>query len=111
MSDNMVERVARALYARELERARHCEAVLSQARGAPIKDTMEPFEDCKEAWLGDARAAIEAMREPTPEMIDAGLAVTPWEECRTGGSRKSDTTARLIWPAMITAALAPAGRE
>jgi len=42
---------------------------------------------------GDARAAIEAMREPTGEMLDAGDAA-----CAGANER--------VWPAMIDAALA-----
>jgi hypothetical protein len=60
MSDNMIERVARALYAMEYSG----------------DSTTAEF------WERMARAAIEAMREPTQAMLDAGepqvLTETVW---------------------------------
>lgn len=57
-----LEAAARALYEREAARARHCEAILSRASGKPIKDTMEPWAEARELYIGDARAALEAAR-------------------------------------------------
>jgi hypothetical protein len=45
-----------------------------------------------------ARAAIEAMREPTPEMIEAGN-IPGWDDSVSVGLSEE------IWPAMIDAAL------
>ncbi len=53
--NEMVERVARAMRAREWDGDYWNEADMSD----------------KEYWLASARAAIEAMREPTEAMIDA----------------------------------------
>lgn len=55
-----LEAAARALYEREAERARHCEAILSRASGKPIKDTMEPWGEVRDLYIEDARAALEA---------------------------------------------------
>lgn len=55
-----IEAAARALYERERERANHCSDILTIAAGKPVKDHMEPWEECREFYLGDARAAMEA---------------------------------------------------
>lgn len=55
-----IEAAARALYECEKARDLHCAAVLSKAKGTPIKPMMEPWEECRECYLGDARAALEA---------------------------------------------------
>lgn len=46
-------------------------------------------------WQSDARAAIEAMREPTLDMLGAGRRVHPY-----------DCDVEESWPVMIDAALA-----
>jgi hypothetical protein len=58
-----MEAAARALYECERQRANHCDAVLSRAFGKPVKDHMEPWDECKEFYLGDARAALDAATE------------------------------------------------
>lgn len=55
-----IEAAARALYERERERANHCSDILSKAAGKPIKDHMEPWEECRKFYLEDARVALEA---------------------------------------------------
>ncbi len=50
-----------------------------------------------QAWTGEARAAIEAMREPTDAMIDAGAVAE--------GDGNLEAQARNLWAAMIDAAL------
>lgn len=83
---DMIERVARALYNRE-------------ARGhgdwsvdCPPGSTFERY------WLDSARAAIEAMREPTEAMYRAAeTAIDPLS---------SESAVGQYWPAMIDAALA-----
>jgi len=58
------ERVARALYERRWR----------EVKGDAVKDPDQRFELSvyREHYLGDARAAIAAMREPTEGMEDAG---------------------------------------
>ena len=50
----------------------------------------------KDAWHRDARAAIEAMREPTEEMAQAGYQVAHGTYSDEG---------EIVWRAMIDAAL------
>ena len=61
---NMVRHVAIEVRRNKFERSR---------RGGFFDETVEPTE----TELDDARAAIEALREPTAEMIDAGRDVGP----------------------------------
>lgn len=62
MAESMIERVARAMFD-------------ADATGYP--GISVPFEGqsigVQDRWLGLARAAIEAMREPTDAMVDAGV--------------------------------------
>lgn len=62
MTENMMERIGKAIY--EGRNGNGCTAWgrLPQSHKAP--------------YLSDARAAIEAMREPTPEMLAATLPIT-----------------------------------
>lgn len=79
MSEDMVERVARAIaYAVSLQ----------SDSGVPPKWS---------EWRDEARAAIEAMREPTPDMFLAAE--------KAGISFQ---TQQRVWPAMIDAALSGA---
>ena len=55
-----LEAAARALYECERQRAAHCGAVLSRAAGKQIVDYMEPWEECCDIYIADARAALEA---------------------------------------------------
>ena len=73
--DSMVERVARAI-------CRH-----------------EGDEEDWPCWFGEARAAIEAMREPTEAMVDAFV----WY----GHGKTIGDVARIGWQSMIDAALSP----
>lgn len=57
---DVIEAAARALYDREKERAALCSDVFSLASGRPVEDRMEPWEECRDVYLGDARAALEA---------------------------------------------------
>lgn len=54
-----------------------------------------------EEWLEAARAAIEAMREPTEEIVRA------FEVCPASGYETLSAEAKFTWQAMIDAALAP----
>ncbi|MBO9624186.1 MAG: hypothetical protein J7500_15870 [Sphingomonas sp.] len=69
--------------------------------------------DMWENWQEEARAAIEAMREPDKHMIDAGITaageVEDWPR-DTDGSYRADTPSDMpkpVWHAMIDAALQP----
>lgn len=76
MAESMVERVARALHARKY----------GEWYDGPCTMT-----DSQRECLASARAAIEAMREPTRDMIARGS----WHR----------DNERLFWQAMIDAAL------
>lgn len=54
-----------------------------------------------------ARAAIEAMREPTEEMKDLGANGVPDRPCPYSGLPTEEAHAAEIWGIMIDAALAP----
>lgn len=102
----MVERVARALYAREAERSANVTKFVRNFN-ADARDDMEPFEECAETWLGDARAAIDAMREPTPEIVAAFWRVkNGWHF--HDDPPPTDTSDYAAWRAAIDAALLPA---
>lgn len=90
----LVKRVARALYEQEKGRAERAFDLLSEASGVACNAVlMEPWEECSEAFLNDARAAIEAMMEPTRGMMD----------CRDAFVKYSDAVA--CWKTMIAEAL------
>jgi hypothetical protein len=81
MSD-MIERIARAM----------CEEDGANWNAANFNETAngdEP-EEQREYWRAKARAVLEAMKEPTPEMVEAGY----------GYSRPEDS-----WFAMISKAM------
>jgi hypothetical protein len=88
MTDDLVERVARAI---------------CTANGVdPDIEHADKFGEILVNWMNfepQARAAIAAMREPTEAMIKAGTA--------HGGQTNTD----VIWQAMIDAALSPGERE
>ena len=58
---NMIERVARAL----------------AKRNYPAFNDAD-IDEMWEGWAEDAATAVQAMREPTPEMIEAGSAGGDW---------------------------------
>jgi hypothetical protein len=80
----MAERVARAIYQSQEEY--RC-AELSKLHGHNY--SFLPWEDAPEHWrnmaMGSARAAIEAMREPTEKMIEAGT--VGWDALDGSGVR------------------------
>ncbi len=76
-SNDMIERVARAIYA---------DLPIGHAEARAC-----------------ARAAIEAMREPTPEMVKAGLLAS----CLDPNDQTNQDTQPLVWQAMLSAALHP----
>lgn len=99
----MIERVARAMCA-EVER--WTDATEPQ----PVWKTLgfasrEAFVD--NAWpnyASQARVAIEALREPTDDMIAAGIAEA--DECTDGQTICAICIPEHAWPKMIDAALA-----
>ena len=84
MSSEIIERVARAIY--EGRNGPGC-----RAWGSQPASHQEPY-------LKDARAAIEAMREPTEAMLDAGKWVSPLYDDPTPAAVE-------YWETMIEAAL------
>lgn len=57
----LAEKIARVLYERERERGEHANFLLSDATGKVITGcAIEPWEECKDTFLSDARAIIEA---------------------------------------------------
>lgn len=81
---NMIERVARAMVVAD-----------SGPEGSTLFDIH--WEEFGEGYMAGARAAIEAMREPTDEMIEAGVTA---EHGKTLGTRVT-----FEYQAMINAAL------
>ena len=85
VSDDMVDRVARALYECESARSDAVDKLLSAAKGQPVKFRMEHWDDVADLYRSDARAAIAAMSpqqvnsEALSELIagDADLYDTP----------------------------------
>ncbi len=84
----MIDRVARAIYAATGPEG-------SNATHGNFDILLPELQDDIRNW---ARAAIEAMREPTDEMDDAGEAMR--DQC-------DHLSAMNAWHAMIDAALAP----
>lgn len=106
---DMVERVARAIFEQELRN--HPEPYeITPLLPPPIWDDpgrLSPFG--KDCYLRCARAAIEAMREPTEGMLSAGDSMMPQiakgQDITTGYDALKDA-----WPAMISAALEQEGK-
>lgn len=104
----MVERVAKVLYARK------CAEIAADPTAA-YRGPFSPFEEllkAKDAYLDDARAAIAAMREPTDEMWDAGAenlyGVSREKAIEYAKEDKFESDghkAEEIWQALIDAAL------
>ena len=94
---DMVERVARALYAIRME--------LAEGANLPQYTWETERNPYREHCLREARAAIEAMRKPTDDMAQAGFAADAF---RTQDIRLNvDFEPKAVWRAMIDAALTP----
>jgi len=89
--NDLIERAARAIYASRNGSGCKPWSLLPKAHKAP--------------YLSDARAAISAMRDPTPEMRKAGRTAQ-----YSFDSRFEDSNEDEIWSEMITAALGTAER-
>lgn len=94
----MIERVARAMCLFDST------SVLAVRQGEPVEIVSQRrWEGDSDFYLESARAAIEAMREPTVRMIGAG-----WDEITARNSSDDLTFPEAvtdIWEAMIDAAL------
>lgn len=90
---DMIEKVARAIYA-------------SSAFHDNLDSINPRFDSLGDEWravmFASARAAIEAMREPTEAMNAAGHVCLPH-----GGYMPHEREAGYVWEAMISAALTP----
>lgn len=93
--NEMIERVARAID--------------PVAFDPSIEDENYPgeIEDNRTAALSRARAAIEAMREPTEGMQKAGFRVNVWENPKSINVGRVTIPADKPWRAMIDEALKP----
>lgn len=89
----MVERVAQALFDRECQRAKLRGRSSHHKEGTLVVNMPPSYRD---DYLSDARAAIEAMREPTEGMADQ-IIYSQLETIQQGED---------LWRAMIDAALA-----
>jgi len=101
MTDNMIERVARALC-----RVNNLE---SRARaGINVMYDSDWLQYENASWKNhenEARAAVDAMREPTEEMVTAGLAKVDEPSYMVTRGYIADHDLRIGWRAMIAAAL------
>lgn len=104
---DMVERVARAMISAGQERERQ------RLVGVPYVSDFyaTPWEEApieaREEWLANARAAIEAMRDPTPKMLAAaGKALSP-DRRPTDKWISVKAKHGLRYRSMIDAALSP----
>lgn len=92
----MVERYARAMWETNRERCKpHVELDSWEDETQALRDD----------WMAMARDGIEAMREPTPEMVEAGDAVEI--EADERGNKCPGLIGEPVWRAMIAAALSP----
>jgi hypothetical protein len=98
----MIERAARALYDCERQRSDLADEVVSAASGKPVKSSMEPWEEVADLYRSDARAAIEAIREPKGAMIAAGGRLSQMKD-----PALQNLNAMAIYRAMITRLLGP----
>lgn len=90
MVESMVERVARAI----------CDGRWDAEHFNETANGEEP-EEQREYWRGIARAAIEAMREPTDAMVEAGF--DAGDDTVQGYSENADP--QDTWQSMIDAAI------
>ncbi len=115
-TSEMLERVARAIHeATEKERTFLAAVVPSIKPPGFLGTWEEKPESLKFITLQEARAAIEAMREPTREMIDVGNTVSEdagdiWEPS-AGISYNGPSCGLEVWQAMHDEALKGDGKE
>lgn len=94
MGEDLVERVAKALY----------EAMYPQERNQHLPEWFVAGDGCRDLFMRYARTAIHALREPTEAMVKpTGEVLGRYIEDSLG---VSDRDAALgVWQAMIDAAL------
>lgn len=95
-----LERAARALYNRWLERP---SVVDEAARNGPHPSWERLSSRGREPWVLDARAMLRALYEPSDAMIDAGDKHTGNWTLERG--REDGTSAYPCWQSMIDEAL------
>lgn len=101
----MVERVARAMWQGEWDRAKANERAANEAAGRNVYVSYVPkWDDCNLIFLGYARAAIEAMRPKEFGDLPEGMALAGEEAM--DGRVGSYGAAHSVFAAMIDAALA-----
>jgi len=98
---NTVERVARAMWERESIRATGRKRLIAWE---------DEGDDTHSTWMDRARAAIEALREPTMEMVEVGYTeinnnIESWNYDSDSGYAVEDIAPTATWRAMIDAAL------
>lgn len=93
----MVERVARAIYAREKLRSESMERIANQGSEGPWVSLLLPYESQNEIYRDLARGAIAAMREPTEAMRAAADAL----EDQPGRDKGDREDGEAHWRAMI----------
>lgn len=91
MEETLIQQVAKALHRAHYERGRRL-----YPQGA--WEALDRFE--RESWLYSARASIEAMREPTEEMVEEAAYMDDHS-----GSSVGQSLATRVYRAMIDAAL------
>lgn len=100
----LIERMARALYECERERAENATEVMETATGRNCPSmAMEPWDECFECFLSDATAALSILDQ-------AGMVIVPREPSEAmlnyaAGSRHTRLVAKAHYQAMIEAAL------
>lgn len=72
----------------------------------PSDDWEDLTEGARNAFLAIARAAIEAMMEPSEAMKDEGAGIDFWN---SGDGKSTTGNVESIWSAMISAALKEKG--
>jgi hypothetical protein len=106
-ADNMIERVARALY--ERFPSTRVSRLLVRGRQSNVAHTV-PWEEAPERYrerlLQDARVAIKAMRVPSKLMSQAGTGMLALV---TNAHDMTGSEASEAWQTMIDAALAEEG--
>jgi hypothetical protein len=85
----MLERVARAMLADDLDRP------------GVKRDFDSVWEDEAPAWIASARAAIQALLEPDEVRLAAGRQVTCDEQASGGVVYSTDAEAKAIYRAML----------
>lgn len=97
----MIERVARAICQSAFDRGVYDRVTCGDALG--LSQRQVTVDDMWQLHRAEARAAIEAMREPTDAMCEAGAIY--YHDNYQEGRAKEQTTAQPIWEAMVDAAL------